>query len=151
MELDNFYLEKYTTDDYNHRTTIIELENDKDARLYLGNLENWILRMQEKEEIGFRNNAYIAYYKDNPEPIGFISLTKNTERYEISYGIRPKYRGEHLAALLLQEFSETVFNTYSEINELTLNINNLNTPSKKTADLVGFEKETSTRHVQRRV
>lgn len=44
-----------------------------------------------------------------------------------------------------------MFEVYPEIDKLTLIINNLNTPSKKTANLAGYTQENSVRHTQRRM
>ena len=149
MELDNFYLAEYDGKNIDHKTTIIELENDKNGKQYLGNLEYHIAAVNRRKEESRCNHAYVAYYADIP--IGFISITNKNESYQISYGIRPKSRGEHLGALLLQEFSEKMFEIYPEIDKLTLIINNLNTGSKKTADLAGYTQENSVRHTQRRI
>lgn len=142
VKLDNFCLEEYNSHNQDHKTVIIELCNDPFGQLYLGDLE-----YQTEEDI----HSYIVYYGKSDEPVGYISLTVKEERYEISYGDRPKFRGQHLGALLLQEFSEALFERYPEIDTLTLIINNLNTSSKKTADLAGYIKETSVRHVQHRM
>lgn len=149
MKLDNFHLEEYDMTSSIHKTVVIELENDRDGKYYLGNLEYQIEEINKLRENDIINQAYIAFY--NEEAVGYISLSHKENRYEISYGIRPKYRGEHLGALLLQEFSEKVFEDNNKINELTLMICNQNTSSKKTASLAGYRKETSTKHIQKRL
>lgn len=149
MELDNFYLAEYNNRNIDHKTTIIELENDKDGKNYLGDLEYHVLMVNKRQEENPCNHAYIAYYDDIP--VGFISITSKDDNYQISYGIRPKKRGEYLGALLLQEFSEKMFDIYPEIDKLTLIINNLNTGSKKTASLAGYSQENSFRHTQKRM
>lgn len=150
MQLDNFNLEEYCASNPYHKTVIIEIENDKNSRPYLGDLEYHIANIYKRKEEAFNlvNKAFIAFYNDNP--VGFISITFKNERYEISYGIRPKFQGAHLGALLLQEFSEKIFNEYKKINELTLMISNQNTSSKKTANLAGYDKVTSTKYIQNR-
>lgn len=149
MELDNFFLSEYDTKNIDHKTTIIELENDTEGRKYLGNLEYHIDMVNKRQEENRCNHAYIAYYNDTP--IGFISITNKDESYQISYGIRPKNRGEYLGALLLQEFSEKMYEVYPEINTLTLIINDLNTGSRKTADLAGYTQENRVRYTQKKV
>lgn len=149
MNLDNFYLAKYDNGNIDHKTVVVELYNDRNAKQYLGDLEYQVQMIQKRREEDIHNTAYIAYYAE--DPVGYISFTYKDDSYQISYGIRPKFRGEHLGALLLQEFSEKMFEVYPEVDTLTLMIHNLNTGSKKTASLAGFTQENSTRHVQHRV
>lgn len=149
MQLDNFDLEEYDRNNIEHKTVVIELENDKNGKQYLGNIEYQVDAINIRREEDMANRTYIAYY--DMKPVGYISLTHKKDLYEISYGIRPKCQGERLGALLLQEFSEKVFEDYEKIDELTLMINTQNTSSKKTAELAGYTQETSTRHSQRRL
>lgn len=148
MELDNFFLAEYDFQNIDHRTVIVEIEN-ADKEHYLGNLEYHISRINQRREDNRCNHAYIAYYNDYP--VGFISIFTEAGSYQISYGVRPEKRGEYLGALLLQEFSEKMFEVYPEIDKLTLIINNANTPSKMTADLARYTQENSVRHTQRRM
>lgn len=150
MKLDNFDLVEYNHNDAEHNGVLIELGNDRDGSYYLGDLfQQAMVIERRKEEDYLHNYSYIAYYND--EAVGYISLTHKEERYEISYGIVPAHRGEYLGALLLQEFSEKLFEVFPDIDKLTLLINNLNTASKKTAKLAGYIQENSVRHTQRRI
>lgn len=149
MELDNFFLAEYDERNVDHKTTIIKLENDSTAKTYLGNLEYHIARINQRKEQNRCNHAYIAYYND--VPVGFISIYLEQEKYQISYGIIPEKRKEYLGALLLQEFSEELFEEYPEIETLTLLINNLNTGSKKTARLAGYTHESGITHTMKRM
>ena len=149
MKLDNFNLEEYDKTNVDHKTTVIEIGNDTLGRDYLGDLEYHIACINKRKENSLINYAYIAYY--DIEPVGFISISSKENGYEISYGIRPKYRGEHLGALLLQEFTERVFEKYDNIDEIKLIISNVNTGSKKTALLAGYEKKNSSTYTQRRM
>ena len=150
MKLENFDLVKYDSTNIEHKGVLMKLGNDRDASYYLGDLFHQLEAIaRRKEEDYLHNYSYIAYYDE--EAIGYISLTHKENRYEISYGIVPEHRGEYLGALLLQEFSEKVFEELSDIDKLTLLINNLNTASKKTAKLAGYTQESSVRHTQRRI
>ena len=53
--------------------------------------------------------------------------------------------------MLLQEFTERVFEKYDNIDEIKLIISNVNTGSKKTALLAGYEKKNSSTYTQRRM
>lgn len=143
MELDNFFLAEYDFQNVDHRTVALEIEN-ADKEHYLGDLEYHIARINQRREDNRCNHAYIAYYNDYP--VGFISIFTEADSYQISYGIRPEKRGEYLGALLLQEFSEKMFEVYPEIDKLTLVIKNPNEYSKKTADLVGYTQDDSIVH-----
>lgn len=149
MELDNFFLAEYDARNIDHKTTITELENDPDGKKYLGDLEYHIYLVNKRREENRCNHAYIAYYADIP--IGFISITNKDESYQISYGIRPESRGQHLGALLLQEFSEKMYEIYPEIDKLTLAISEVNEHSQDVATLAGYTQENSTRYTQRRM
>ena len=148
MKLDNFKLEEYNETNFEHKTTIIEISNDAYGRTFLGDLELHIMCVNKRKEESLLNYAFIAYYND--KPVGFISITENGN-YEITYGIRPKYRGEYMGALLLQEFSEKIFEQFKDVNELKLFINNLNTASRKTALIAGYEKKNGITYSQRRM
>lgn len=149
MKLDNFNLVEYDKNNVEHKTTVIEISNDSLGREYLGDLEYHIACINRRKEDNFLNYAYIAYYDENP--VGFISIFSRETGYEVSYGLRPKYRGEYLGALLLQEFTEKIFESFKQVDEIKLFINNVNTGSKKTALLAGYEKKSSTTYAQRRV
>lgn len=95
------------------------------------------------------NHAYIVYYADIP--IGFISITNKDESYQISYGIRLKSREEHLGTLLLQEFSEKMYEIYPKIDKLTLVISDVNERSQDAVTLAGYTQENNTRYTQRRI
>ncbi len=149
MELDNFILEKYDPNNVIHKTVLIKLYNDNKSRKYLGNLEyaieNLLLR---KEEDYSHNDAYIVFY--NERAIGYIALTNKNNIYEIISGLVPEERGYHLGALLLQEFSEKIFETIKDVDKLTLMIDKSNIGSQKTALLAGYEKENGYRFTQKR-
>lgn len=149
MKLDNFYLIAYNENEPTHQKVIEELYLDHDGRKYLGSLDYQLQVIAKRKEENIHNNAYIAYY--NEEPIGYISLTYKNDRYFISYGIRPTFRGEYLGSLLLQEFSEKLFAIYPDIDKLSLMIDNLNTGSKKTAFLAGYEQESENIYGQQRM
>ena len=148
MELDNFHLEKYSPYNKEHKY-IFSLINGTNYGKYLGDLELHIKRVYErKEEDYFHNDVYVAFYNDNP--VGFISLSHREFGYEVVSGIIPSMRGEHLGPLLLQEFSEKVFDTYDDVDELVLKINPSNKKAISSARLVGYEKVGEETYIQRR-
>lgn len=136
MKLDNFILEEYDNTKEDHKRTILEISSDAEGRMYLGDLRTTVDCIKGFGDNESFNCVYIAYYNDTA--VGFISISENCD-YEICSGIRPKYRGEHLGALLLQEFSEKIFEKYNEVDELKLYIDNTNISSIKSAKLVGYE------------
>lgn len=149
MELDNFFLAEYDPRNIDHKTVIIKLENADRKDKYLGDLEYHIERINQRREFNRCNHAYISYYND--DPVGFISIYTENDSYQISYGIIPEKRKEYLGALLLQEFSEKMFEIYPEIENLTLTINTTNEASRKSAELVGFERQSTKKYTQRRM
>lgn len=149
MDLDNFNLEEYSPLNIGHKTVIIKLYNDINSRKYLGDLEYAISSINQRKESDYLHNyAYIAYY--NERPIGYISLAHKEKTYEVTYGIIPEERGYHLGSLLLQEFTEKVFEEIKDIDKLTLIINHLNTGSINTAKLAGYNQEEKNRFTKRR-
>ena len=145
IKLYNFTLKTYNFEDKIHKKIVQEISQDEKGSKFLGSIENNIeIINKRKEEDYLNNNAYIAYYND--EPVGYISLTHYTEMdneiYEIASGLLKEQRGYYLGALILQEFSEKIFEERPNINKLTLIINNLNTGAKKTAIRVGYEQES---------
>ena len=148
MELDNFRLEDYNPYDFNHKSVIVQLENDASATRYLGDLNLFYKNILDDQEEGYFAHLYIAYYNDYP--IGFISINVNDNKYFIASGLLKEFRGYHLAALLLQEFSDKVFELRNDINDLYLSINEKNFASRKTAELVGYTQENKVRYQMKR-
>ena len=148
MKLDNFRLEDYNPYDFNHKSVIVQLENDSSATKYLGDLNLFYKNILDDQEEGYFAHFYIAYYNDYP--IGFISINVNDNKYFIASGLLKEFRGYHLAALLLQEFSDKVFELRNDINDLYLSINEKNFASRKTAELVGYTKENKVRYQMKR-
>lgn len=149
MELDNFFLAEYDPRNIDHKTVIIKLENADRKDKNLGDLEYHIEKINKRREYNRCNHAYISYYDDIP--IGFISIYTENDSYQISYGIIPERRQEYLGALLLQEFSEKMYEVYPEIGNLTLTIKLNNEASRKLAKLVGFERQNTVKYTQRRM
>ena len=153
MNLDNFYLAPYNGGNMEHRNIFLKLWNDKAGKEYLGDLEYNIKTIRQTKKEDSRNEFYIAYYGDqqnNYRPVGFIALTTMNNDFEITSGIIPEFRHQHMAALLLEDFTEKIFESYSDIDELTLRIKDSNVPSKKTAQLVGYVKRDREKYTLRR-
>ena len=148
MKLDNFLLEEFDEFDAVHRR-VISMINDVQANKYLGDLEYHIKRVYDrKKNDELHNEVYIAYY--DSRPVGFISISHKDFGYEIASGILPLERGKHLGALLLQEFSEKLFELYDDIDEVMLKINPNNQSGIKAANLVGFQQNDDGLFVQKR-
>lgn len=149
MQLDNFDLEIYSESNQEHQNILKKVTEDKTGRQYLGNIMNHVNSiLKRKEEDYLNNNIYIAIY--NQRPIGYIALTHHDDIYEITSGLIKEARGEHLGALLLQEFSEEIFENLTYIDKLTLVIDNKNIGSIKAAQLVGYQKENGNYYTQKR-
>lgn len=135
-------------DSIEHRRIIVELWNDDESRNFLYDLSKEIRYLEEKNFLDKRNNAYIVY-KDN-NPIGYISLKGENNKFTISYGLIKEYRGRHLGTKLLREFTSKVLVTYSDIDKLVLIIDNKNIGSKKVAINAGYQKESIIRYIKER-
>lgn len=146
LKLDNFILEEYNHNIHNN--ILNKLQIDQNTKKYLGDLKFSILMIEKRKLENNINNAYIAYYNDYP--IGFISITYSEELYQISYSILPEYRKQNLGSLLLQEFSEVIFQKYPNIDELTLKIKEHNIGSRNVASLSGFEQIDNETFTQRK-
>lgn len=146
LNLDNFILEEY--DENFHNNILNRLQADNNAKKYLGDLKFSIMMIKKRKLENNINKFYIAYY--NNYPIGFISITYKDKSYQISYSILNEYRNQNLGSLLLQEFSEAIFERYYNVNELILKIENDNIGSKKVADLAGYEQIDNNTFTQRR-
>ncbi len=149
MKLDNFTLEIYNENNKEHIETIDKIDKDKKSKDYLGNTFSLIKMINKrKDEDYLHNETYITYY--NNRPVGYIALTHNNEDYELISGLIPSERNQHLGALLLQEFSEELFNKIKDIDKLTLKINDKNLGSIKCAKLVGYVQDTNEKYTLRR-
>lgn len=142
MKLDNFELKEYDYNNLDIREAIVKLNNDKQVRKFMGYLNLYIDYINKSKND--MNKLYFAYYNDYI--IGFISIYLVEDKYEISYAILPEYRNEYLASLLLQEFSEELFSQHKDLDCIYLQINQENIGSKKVAELVGYQKDSSTRY-----
>ena len=148
MILKDFELVEYDEKDFEHKKAIIQLNNDANVYRFLGYIEMYINNCVKQGEKNGIDMFYIA--KQNGEVIGFIALNVIGENFELSYAIVPNHRNKHLASLLLKEFSENVFEQYNYIDKLYLHINQQNTGSIKTAMLVGYQREDSTKYSKKR-
>ena len=135
IKLKDFELQEYKPDDIDHKSTIIYLFNDEETRKYMGNVEVFGKNILAAKD-GY-SNIYIAY-KDN-EPIGLVSLYYLDSKYEVCYAILPKYRHQHLASILLGEYTEYVFDN-TDIEDLYLYINKGNRNSILVANNNGYTK-----------
>lgn len=148
LELEHFKLKYFNNYDEIHKTVIVELFNDRAGKMFLGDLMYANAMIERRKEEDYRNCAYIAYR--NNDAVAYISLSIKDNSYQISCGVRPKYRGMHIATVLLEDFTNKIFEKYDDINELTLIINNLNTGSQRVALNVGYEKVNSVKYVKKR-
>ena len=143
MKLDNFNLEKYQEYNIEHKSVITLIDNDVASKQYLGDIFLLINNTLKRYEENNIDSIYIAYYNSNP--IGFISLNILDEKAFVSYALLKEYQHQHLGALLLQEFSDKLFEIYN-FDDIYLDINQKNIASIKTSSLVGFKKISSTKY-----
>lgn len=148
MELDNFILEEYNEYSKIHSEVMNILCSDVATKKYLGNLKYAVSRINLRKIDDNCNAFYIAFYND--EPIGYISLTNIDGYFQVSSSILPEFRGQHFAALLLEEFSEKVFEVYNYINKIDLVIDAKNIGSIKSAELADYKLEDN-KYSRRRV
>lgn len=145
--LDNFTLIEYDPNRSEQKHIVDRLKQEPAVNKYLGDLQYLALRIAQRKEENKYNLLFLAYYDENP--IGFISLTYLEESYQISSALFKEYRGQNLGSLLLQEFSEKIFEEYP-IDKLILKINNENIAGQKAAELGGYDKEDSTTYTMNR-
>ena len=148
MKLDNFDLEEYSQYNPLHQEVLSQVDSQLRSKLFLGDVNLIAQRTDERYQENFKDRFYIAFYND--EPIGFITLNLMGDKYEISSGIIPAFQKQHLGPLLLQEFSEAIFNKYYDIDKLYLHINEKNIAGQKSAELAGYEHEAGNRYSMRR-
>ena len=144
MKLDNFELEYFDNNNFEHKKLLVELNNDHDFFEFMGSVNLFLdYTIKHGKENGIDEFFVVKY---NNEVIGLITINLIDDKYEISYAILPQYRHEYLASLLLQEFSEEIFNKYSYVDKIYLQISQKNMGSRKVASIVGFQKEKPTRY-----
>ncbi len=89
IHLDNFVLEEYSKDNYEHIEVINKLNSDDSVKRYLGNINYSIARIERRKTEDCLskniNSAFISYYNDYP--IGYISIYYKEGKHHISYGI----------------------------------------------------------------
>ena len=105
--LDNFTLIEYDPNRSEQKHIVDRLKQEPAVNKYLGDLQYLALRIAQRKEENKYNLLFLAYYDENP--IGIISLTYLEESYQISSALFKEYRGQNLGSLLLQEFSEKIF------------------------------------------
>ena len=148
MKLDNFELEYYNKENIEHRSVLTLIGNQEISQKFLGTIDLLVSNTEKRFLENFVDSFYIAYYND--EPVGFITINLIDNKYEISSGILPKFQKQHLGPLLLQEFSEKIFEKYKNIDKLYLQINQANIGAQKSAQLAGYEHEVGTRYSMKR-
>lgn len=147
VKIDFFELEPYSKYDFNHNRVIDELSIDYRASKYLGDIRFMIQMIEKRKAENHIDEMYMAI--KNGEYVGFISLSVIEDRYEVSIGLLPKFRGENLAVLLTTDFVEHVFEWYPELDEVYAKIDPNNTASIKAAINSGFEQGYGGRYVMR--
>lgn len=147
VKIDFFELEPYSKYDFNHNRVIDELSIDYRASKYLGDIRFMIQMIEKRKAENHIDEMYMAI--KNGEYVGFISLSVIEDRYEVSIGLLPKFRGENLAVLLTTDFVEHVFEWYPELDEVYAKIDPNNTASIKAAMNSGFEQGYGGRYVMR--
>ena len=108
IKLDYFDLEPYSNLNTNHKNLISELMMDKKVQEFLGDIRFMIQMIYKRREENHIDNMYMV--KRNGVYLGFISLSIIQDRYEVSIGLLPKFRGENLGYLLTQDFCEMLMN-----------------------------------------
>ncbi len=149
IKLDNFYLEEFNKDNLEHLEVIRQLNKDQNSKKYLGDIFYAIKKIDLRKEnyIDKFNHAFIAYY--NSYPVGYISLSYIEEDYQISCGILNQYRKQHLASLLISEFSDYLLNSNYDINKIIAVIDKENTASKMAANLAGYSEDDNTYNIKK--
>ena len=141
MKLDNFELVKFNQFNIEHEY-IMNCIFDKRGSKYLSDYKSFMEFFSKcSEDVMFVNVLYLVLY--NKRFVGFISLVHQRFGYEVISGMMPNERGKKLGALLLQEFSEEVFEKYPSIDRLHLKIHPTNMSAIKTAQLVGYRQLNS--------
>ena len=128
INLSTYKLEEYDLKNIDHKSTLINLFNDKDTFKYMGNILSFTESIiTSTDDI---SNIYIAYL--DQKPVGFVSIYFLGEKYEICYAILPSERNKNIASTLLGEFTDFIFRNYP-IDDLYLYINRENESSIKVA------------------
>lgn|SRR5574344_264475 len=140
LELDNFVLKEFNPLNKEHLDIINQLGCDAKSNKYLGNIKYALERNSMRSISNDLNKSYIVYY--NSYPIGYANIMF-TDACMLSIGILPKYRGQHLAALLLDELTDSELEHNSDLDEVCLKIDKANIGSIKTALLVGYKADGS--------
>lgn len=149
ITLDFFELEEYSNVNKNHKLVIEELMMDRRVQEFLGDIRFMIAMINKRRDENHIDNMYIA--RKNGEYVGFISLSIIEDRYEVSIGLLPKFRGQNLAYLLTQDFCDYVLEWYPDIDNIYARIKTNNVGSIKAAEMSGFKKDEDGRYVYSRV
>lgn len=149
ISLDYFELEEYSNVNKYHKLVIEELMMDRRVQEFLGDIRFMITMINKRRDENHIDNMYIA--RKNGEYIGFISLSIIEDRYEVSIGLLPKFRGQNLAYLLTQDFCDYVFEWYPDIDNIYARIKMNNIGSIKAAEMSGFKQDDEGRYVYSRV
>lgn len=140
VELDSFDLESYFELSTIHKDVIFNLGIDNNTKKYLGDLNYLITRVRQRRNDNFIDEIYIVFNKEEIS-LGIMSLSIIDDKFEVSIGILPKYRGLHLASKMLGEFTNYIFSKYPNIDKIYGQINSANEASIKGAISAGFQRE----------
>lgn len=149
IKLDNFDLEPYDVERDAHRDVVIRLNKDAGTKEFFFDFMKMLNSIKKRGALELFNEVYIAYY-DEKFPIGIITISTGKEYPEISSALLPEYRGKYMGPLLLQEFSEALFEYYEHINTLCVQIDPKNTKAISSATLAGYEKVDENMYVFKR-
>lgn len=148
IELDDFVLEPFDSDNMDHRYISVVLDNDVSFHDYVGETNYLIENAKSKQENGHRDCVYII--KNNDDYLGLITLITLNGKPYLAMGIIPNKQGYHFGKNVLKEYIEYLFREYPEYDKIFSSINPQNEKSINNVLKLGFNKVSYTEYVKTR-
>ena len=144
MHDSNFTFEDYDENDFEHKCVLMQLENDQDVKDAFYSIQSYVVNIQENVDKTLIDHVCVA--RIHTLYVGMIMSKKYGDKVEVSYALLPKYRGEGIAAFMLESYCNILFKTY-DLDKIYLQIRQDNIASRIVASRVGFSKDKGTRYV----
>lgn len=148
INIGTFSLEAYDKNNPEHKDKAKLFESDDDFCEYVGEFWDLASSVNHSKEEGKYSEIYFAYIDDIL--IGMVGLIWIMDIPELVIGILPDKRGNHYSNVLYQEYTNYVFTSYKEYQEIYAYIHSENIHSVENALMAGFKRLDETMYVKKR-
>lgn len=148
IKLDSFELIEYDRTLEEHKQYAAYFESDKDYGEYMEPFWSLEYSIDYARKNGRYSNVYFAF-KGNIL-VGMIGTIWVSDYPELVIGILKEHRGHHYSRVLIEEYTNYLFDTYKEYERIYAYIEKSNIHSKENVLAAGFTSLNEFQYVKKR-